>query len=84
MLGGHSARRKSAVSHLLAANFYIIRLMTGVGNVLGGPEIYNVARRAFTAGLLGNKTEKILDVRLVVSGVLARFCSLSDSTRGHF
>lgn len=29
MLGGHSARRKSAVSHLLAANFYIIQLITG-------------------------------------------------------
>lgn len=53
-------------------------------DILGGPEIYNVARRAFTAGLPGNKTEKILDVTLVVSGIEARLCSLSVSTNGHF
>lgn len=53
-------------------------------DVLGGPEIYNVARRALTAGLPGKRIEKILEVKLVVSGILARLCSLRDSTRGHF
>lgn len=53
-------------------------------DVLGGPEIYKVARREFTAGVDGKRTAKILDVRLAVSGVVARLCSLRDSTRGQF
>lgn len=78
MLGGHSASRKSVHYYL---NLDPIRNRK---DVLGGPEMYNVARRAFTAGLPGNKTEKILDVKLVVSGIVARLCSLSVSTNGHF
>ena len=44
--------------------------------------MYKVARSAFTAGVLGKRTEKIFDVKLVVSGRFARLCSLRDSTRG--
>lgn len=51
-------------------------------DLLGGPEMYKVARSAFTAGVLGKRTEKIFDVKLVVSGRFARLCSLRDSTRG--
>ena len=46
--------------------------------------MYAVARRELTAGLPGKRIEKILDVKLVVSGMLARLCSLRDSTRGQF
>lgn len=46
--------------------------------------MYNVARRELTAGLPGKRIEKIFEVKLVVSGMLARLCSLSDSTRGQF
>jgi hypothetical protein len=37
----------------------------------GGPEMYNVAKRAFTAGEPGNRTAKIRDVRLEVCGEIA-------------
>lgn len=33
------------------------------GCLLGGPDIYRVARRALTAGLPGNSTAKIREVR---------------------
>ena len=46
--------------------------------------MYAVARRELTAGLPGKRIEKILDVKLVVSGMLARLCSLRDSTKGQF
>lgn len=51
-------------------------------NLLGGPEMYNVARSEFTAGLPGNRTEKVFEVKLAVSGLVARLCSFRDSTRG--
>lgn len=81
MLGGHSARRKS-INHVMS----ISDCCTGArcDDILGGPEMYRVARRALTAGLPGKRTEKTREVKLVVSGVLARLCSLRDSTRGHF
>jgi hypothetical protein len=44
--------------------------------------MYKVASSAFTAGVLGKRTAKIFDVKLVVSGRVARLCSLSDSTSG--
>lgn len=37
----------------------------------GGPDIYNVPSKALTAGLPGNRTEKILDVKLEVWGLVA-------------
>lgn len=46
--------------------------------------MYNVARRELTAGLPGKRIEKIFEVKLVVSGMLARLCSLRDSTKGQF
>lgn len=81
MLGGHSARRKS-INYVMS----ILDCSTSAkcDNILGGPEMYRVARRALTAGLPGKRTEKTREVKLVVSGVLARLCSLRDSTRGHF
>jgi hypothetical protein len=54
------------------------------GDILGGPEIYNVARREFTAGLPGNSTAKIFEVRLAASGAEALLCSLRASTKGQF
>lgn len=84
MLGGHRARRKSdcGVNDLgfsVRETYRATRI-----DILGGPEIYNVARRALTAGLPGKRTVKILEVKLVVSGMVARLCSLRVSTRGHF
>lgn len=81
MLGGHSARRKS-INHVMS----ILDCCNSAkcDDILGGPEMYRVARRALTAGLPGKRTEKTREVKLVVSGVLARLCSLRDSTRGHF
>lgn len=73
MLGGSLDRRLGAIAIGSCARY-----------VLGGPEIYTVARIALTAGLPGKRTEKILDVRLAVWGLFARLCSLSDSTRGQF
>lgn len=37
----------------------------------GGPEMYSVARRALTAGVEGNRTAKMRDVRLDVCGEVA-------------
>lgn len=68
MLGGQRARRKS-VDARLVSNF-----RPGCGdtmNSLGGPEIYSVPSKALTAGLPGNRTAKILDVRLEVGGLIA-------------
>jgi hypothetical protein len=45
---------------------YIYRELEKTQNSLGGPDIYRVARSAFTAGLPGKSTEKIRDVRLDV------------------
>jgi hypothetical protein len=59
-------------------------IVNEMGDILGGPEIYNVARREFTAGLPGNRTAKICEVRLAVSGAEALLCSLRASTRGQF
>ena len=78
ILGGHRARRKSSGGRVKSARLYV-----NYGqNILGGPEMYTVARRAFTAGLPGKRIEKILDVKLVVGGLVARLCSLRDSTNG--
>lgn len=52
-------------------------------DVLGGPEIYSVPSSALTAGLPGNKMEKILDVRLDVGGLVAALWALRLTTRGH-
>lgn len=49
----------------------------------GGPDIYSVPSRAFTAGLPGNRTEKILDVKLEVGGLVAALWRFSSRTRGH-
>lgn len=43
-----------------------------------------VARIALTAGLPGNRIEKILAVRLVVCGAVACLCWLRDWTSGQF
>lgn len=40
--------------------------------------MYNVARSEFTAELPGNRIEKIFEVKLVVSGLVARLCSFRD------
>ena len=44
--------------------------------------MYNVAKSALMAGLLGKRTAKTFAAKLVVSGWLARLYSLRDSTRG--
>lgn len=43
-------------------------------NILGGPEIYSVASKAFTAGLPGKRTAKIWEVKLAVSGAVDFLC----------
>lgn len=53
------------------------------GNILGGPEIYAVARSEFTAGPAGNRTAKILLMTLEVSGALIAFSWFSCWTIGH-
>lgn len=80
MLGGHSASRKSVV--VLNEGETVVHVRSC--DVLGGPEIYSVARREFTAGLPGKRAAKIFAVRLVVCRAVARLCSFSDSTRGQF
>jgi hypothetical protein len=50
---------------------------------LGGPEIYSVARRAFTAGEPGKRTAKIRDVNVEVCGVVATLCSFNCFTSAH-
>ena len=45
---------------------------------LGGPEIYAVASREFTAGFPGNMTEKMRSVRLEVPLSEADFCAFRD------
>lgn len=52
-------------------------------DILGGPEIYNVPSKAFTAGLPGNRTENTLAVKLEVGGLVAALWRLSSSMRGH-
>jgi hypothetical protein len=51
--------------------------------ILGGPEMYTVARIALTAGLPGKRIAKTLDIMLAVGGLVARLCSLRASTSGH-
>jgi hypothetical protein len=63
---------------------YMFDKLDETRDVLGGPEIYSVASREFTAGLPGNSTAKICEVRLAVSGAEALFCSLRALTRGQF
>ena len=54
-----------------------------MGGLLGGPEMYNVPSKALTAGLPGNSTEKILEVRLDVGGLVVALWALRLTTRGH-
>jgi len=49
----------------------------------GGPEIYSVARRAFTAGEPGNRTAKMREVNVDVCGVVATLYSFNCFTNAH-
>lgn len=52
-------------------------------DVLGGPEIYAVASKLFTAGPAGNNTAKTLLMTLDVSGALICFSRFNCCTIGH-
>lgn len=50
---------------------------------LGGPEMYKVASKAFTAGDPGNSTANIRLVNVEVGGLVAILYALRLSTIGH-
>ena len=81
MLGGHSARRKSSPKS--QPPFLAQTASSGWKNMLGGPEMYRVARRALTAGLPGNRNAKISVVKPEVGGFAAWRWRLRSFTRGH-
>ena len=65
MSGGHSAKRKSLIG--ISARFHPVTAT----HLLGGPDMYSVAKRALVAGLAGKRMAKSRVKRLDVCGVVA-------------
>ena len=65
-----------------------LNFLANVGNEeedhgLGGPEIYKVAKRALTAGVLGNNIEKSWEAQPEVGGFDLCRCRLRSCTSEH-
>jgi len=73
MFVGTSANRKSTPPHQQdPSTIFFHTRQEEEGNSLGGPEIYAVANKLFTAGPAGNSTVKTLFIRLDASGLFKR------------
>lgn len=75
------AEGKEEVCSVLAVQFWGVYLIWR--DVLGGPEMYAVASKLFTAGPAGNNTAKTLLMTLDVSGALICFSRFNCCTIGH-